>query len=235
MDQGKNSTFADKVLAFYKELAYTGELPAGVSLMNPYRDNPATQNITKAFYTKYFSDNHPRWLILGINPGRFGAGITGITFTDTIRLEEKCGIRFDGPQTYEPSSAFVYEMIDACGGVLDFYGKFLISAVCPLGFTVTNHKGKTVNYNYYDSRELLKCVYDFILNTLRQQLEFGINRNICFCLGKGKNEQFLRQVNVEHRFFREIIALEHPRYIMQYKAKSKPLYIRKYQEALRCS
>ncbi len=36
-----------------------------------------------------------RYLILGINPGRFGGGITGIPFTDPIRLQNICGIEND--------------------------------------------------------------------------------------------------------------------------------------------
>jgi Domain of unknown function (DUF4918) len=34
------------------------------------------------------------------------------------------------------------------------------------------------------------------------------------------------------RFFNDIVALEHPRYIMQYKSKSKQIYIDKYISVL---
>jgi len=224
-------TFGEKVIAFDQTLEYTGSLPTGIEIMNPFKNNHTVEAITKNFYTKFFSDSNPRHLILGINPGRFGAGATGIPFTDTIRLNEKCGIAFDGFRTYEPSSAFVYDMIDAFGGTYVFYNKFFVSAICPLGFTIINNKGKTINYNYYDSKALTQLVYDFILVTLKKQLDFGIDRSVCFCLGTGKNEAFLRQLNAEHRFFKEIVALEHPRYIMQYKAKSKQVYIEKYLAA----
>jgi hypothetical protein len=53
----------------------------------------------------------------------------------------------------------------------------------------------------------------------------------CFCFGNGKNEKFLRQLNEEYQFFNNIVALEHPRFVMQYKAKSKQLYIDKYLAA----
>ncbi len=37
---------------------------------------------------------------------------------------------------------------------------------------------------------------------------------------------------LEYGFFKEIIALEHPRFIMQYKSKSKQTYIDKYISVL---
>ena len=39
------------------------------------------------------------------------------------------------------------------------------------------------------------------------------------------------ECNNENAFFNEIIALEHPRYVMQYKAKFKNQYIDKYIKA----
>jgi hypothetical protein len=224
-------TFGEKAIAFYHNLDYTGDLPPGLQIMNPFRNNPVVRNITREFYMKFFADNASRRLILGINPGRFGGGATGIPFTDTIRLNEKCGIPFNGFRTYEPSSSFMYEMIDAFGGANIFYKNFFISAICPLGFTVTNNRGKEVNYNYYDSSKLTRAVYGFILDTLKQQLDFGIDRAVCFCLGMGKNKVFLQKINDEHKFFKKIIALEHPRYIMQYKARSKDKFINKYLAA----
>ncbi len=58
--------------------------------MNPFKENPDALAISSAFYKKYYDDHRMRRLILGINPGRFGAGVTGIPFTDTKRLTEKC-------------------------------------------------------------------------------------------------------------------------------------------------
>ncbi len=96
-------------------------------------------------------------MILGINPGRFGGGVTGIPFTDPKRVIEKCGLAYSGEMKHEPSSVFVYEMIDAFGGAIKFYEQFYIHSVCPLGFTNINNKGKAINYNYYDSKELTKA------------------------------------------------------------------------------
>ncbi len=226
-----STTFAQNIISFNTELDYTGTLPAGIHIMNPYREHDFTLPVSSQFYTKYFSDTQPRFLVLGINPGRFGAGVTGVPFTDPKRLQEKCHIPFPGPMLHEPSSVFVYEVIEAYGGPEAFYKKFYVNAVCPLGFTKTTPQGKEVNYNYYDSRELIQATYKFIVEGIRKQIAFGADTSVCFCLGNGKNEHFLRRLNAEHHFFGEIVALEHPRYVMQYKTKVKQQYIDKYLSA----
>ena len=224
-------SFAGKVIAFNRKLHFSGKLPAGIRIMNPFQENAEILRLSTKFYRKYYNDRNRRHLILGINPGRFGAGITGIPFTDPKRLVEKCEISFDGPPAHEPSSVFIYEMIDAFGGADLFYGKFYIHSVCPLGFTQSVKNGKDVNYNYYDSPELTAAVHPFIIRNIQQQIALGVETDICYCFGTGKNEKFLRRINAEHGFFKEIIALEHPRFIMQYRSKSKQIYLDKYLSA----
>ncbi|WP_183559222.1 uracil-DNA glycosylase family protein [Mucilaginibacter sp. SP1R1] len=226
------STFADRIIAFNKQLDFTGTLPAGISIMNPFKENGPALSVSTQFYHKYYNDNHPRHLILGINPGRFGSGMTGVSFTDPKRMINECHIPYPGHLTHEPSSEYVYEMIHAFGGIQQFYEQFYIHSVCPLGFTITGANNKEVNYNYYDKPELQKAVYPFIIENLQKQIELGFETDICFCFGIGKNEAFLRKLNQEQKFFKEIIALEHPRYIMQYKAKTKQDYIAKYLREL---
>jgi hypothetical protein len=225
-------TFAEKVIAFNKSLSFTGELPAGIRIMNPFKEDKKVNAVAASFYRKYYNDYNTRQIILGINPGRFGGGITGIPFTDPKRLIEKCGIPFHGELKHEPSSAFIYEMIDAYGTAEDFYSRIYINSICPLGFTSINSKGKEVNYNYYDSKELTSAVYDFMATSIKKQIFFGIDTDTAFCFGTGKNEKFLRGLNEENKFFKNIIALEHPRFIMQYKSATKKFYIDKYVRAL---
>lgn len=225
------TTLAERIIAFNQSLEFKGWLPEGIRIMNPFRENDQVLPVSSVFYRKYYGDNAGRHLILGINPGRFGAGATGIPFTDTKRLSGACGIPYSGKTTHEPSSVFVYEMIDAYGGPASFYADFYINSVFPLGFTITDEKGREKNYNYYDSRELTEAVMDFGLSSLRKQLDMGLETDICYCFGTGKNEKFIRSVNDKFGLFREIIALEHPRFIMQYRSKEKEFYIRKYLEA----
>src|ERR1051326_6836437 len=100
-------TFADKILKFNKGLNYSGKLPKGIGIMNPFQGEQII-SVTKEFYQKFYNDNKKRYMILGINPGRHGAGITGLPFTDTKRLAEHCGITLNGFSSHEPSSVFVY-------------------------------------------------------------------------------------------------------------------------------
>ena len=221
-------TFGEKVIVFNNSLQFNAGLPENIGIMNPFAENPEASKTASAFYRKFYNDEHKRTLILGINPGRFGAGITGIPFTDTKRLTENCELELPGVSTYELSSVFVYEVIAAYGGVKAFYDDFYISSVCPLGFVIKDEKGKEKNYNYYDSKELREIAMPFILKTIKDQIAMGINTKVCYCLGTGKNYKFLYALNEDMLFFDKIIPLEHPRYIMQYKSKQKEEYVEKF-------
>ncbi|HSR59922.1 MAG TPA: SMUG2 DNA glycosylase family protein [Robiginitalea sp.] len=224
-------TFADRVIAFNRNLDYTGTLPRGIRVMNPFRENPEILPIAEAFYRKYYSDTRPRRLILGINPGRLGAGATGIPFTDTKRLAEVCRIPAPDFNTHEPSSVFVYALIDAFGGPEAFYGRYYINSVCPLGFVRQGANGRWVNYNYYDDTALFEAVRPFILENLQKQIDLGVDPSCCYSLGK-KNARYLEDLNQEGRFFRQVVALDHPRYIVQYKSKELKSYVGRYLDAL---
>lgn len=224
-------TKASRILDFYKNVDFDGELPDNIHLLNPYKDNPEIQDSVYQFYNKYYNDEKPRHLILGINPGRLGAGATGIPFTDTKRLQDICDIQVNGKTTHEPSSVFVYEMIDAFGGPELFYQHFYINSVCPLGF-VKKSEEKLVNYNYYDSTVLTSVVSQFIIDNIRQQIDIAGTTDVCYCLGTGKNFKYLNKINTIYHFFDEIVPLEHPRYIMQYRTMQKARYIEDYVEKL---
>jgi hypothetical protein len=225
-------TFADKAIQFNREIEYTGNpLPPGIRIMNPFREFKHTMPIVESFYHKYYNDHNSRHIILGINPSRLGAGLTGIPFTDPKRLKSVLHIDYTGKMAHEPSSVFVYEVIEAFGGPEAFYGKFYINSPCPLGFTSVDKLGKETNYNYYDSKELSSAVYGFMVSSVQKLLALGLDTKTCFCFGTGQNAKFLNKLNAEHRFFGKIIPLEHPRFIMQYKSKSKQFYIDKYLQA----
>ncbi|MBL1215800.1 MAG: DUF4918 family protein [Ignavibacteriae bacterium] len=225
----------EKILSFYQTLKFDKSLlPSQVEVMNPYFDNSGLlKESIKKFYQKFYNDNEQRKIILGINPGRHGAGVTGIPFTDTKRLNSECGIIFKKGSTHEPSSVFVYDMIKAYGGVNKFYKDFYISSVSPLGFVKVDNKGKETNFNYYDQTEFMENIKPFVLDCLRKQLDFGIQTKECYCLGNGDNFNYLNILNSEYSIFESIIPLAHPRYIQQYKSKNRDQYISEYIEALR--
>lgn len=205
--------FAERVIIYYNNLLIKNELPEGISVLNPYT-NDAVLSVCKQFYDKYYSDSDGRILIVGINPGRFGAGITGIPFTDPVMLENECSIKNNFKKRAELSSEFIYRLINTMGGPVHFYRHFYIGSVSPLGFV---REGK--NFNYHDSKELIKAVKPFIVSNLVKQIGLGIISRKCFCLGQGKNYEFLKMLNIELKLFDEIVPLPHPRWVMQYRRK----------------
>lgn len=214
-----------KILEFFETLPSL-KAPRGIEVLNPYR-NAAAWKLVQSFYNKYYSDNNPRTLMLGINPGRFGAGVTGISFTDPIRLETECGILNHLIKKPELSSDFVYRMIHAYGGVKKFYSHYIISAVSPLGFT----KGGK-NINYYDEKKLEEVVRPFAIDCMNRIFQLNIDRSRCYSIGEGKNFKFLQGLNKENGWFKEIIPLAHPRFIMQYRRKQLQKYLNVYVNEL---
>ena len=206
-------TFADRILEFYTSLEIKEKLPDGIEILNPYKSKEVISACT-TFYQKYYNDSKGRVMILGINPGRFGAGVTGIPFTDPVRLEKECGIKNSFEKRGELSSDFVYRLINKMGGPDHFYRHFYLGAVSPLGF-VKNGK----NYNYYDSRELTHTLKSFIIKSLVEQIGFGIKFRRAYVLGQGKNYEYLKMLNLDLKLFDELIPLPHPRWVMQYRRK----------------
>lgn len=217
---------SDSILDFFKDLKITAKLPKGVDILYPY-DDTGTFELCKAFYHKYYDDNRERVLLLGINPGRFGSGTTGISFTDPIKLEKYCGIKNDLPKKVELSADFIYAMISEFGGPEEFYSRYYISSVSPLGFV---KDGK--NINYYDIPKLEKAITPFIIESINRNLAMGMSREKCFCIGGDKNLKSLSRLNETHGWFKEIIPLPHPRFIMQYRRKKMKEYVQFWIDAL---
>jgi Domain of unknown function (DUF4918) len=218
---------AAAILRFYRSLRPEFKLPLGVEVLNPYRETEAWE-LTQQFYHKYYGDKEPRTFIFGINPGRFGGGVTGIPFTDPIRLESACGIINNLKKVPELSSQFIYNVIDEYGGAPEFYGQFFVTALCSLGFI---QKGK--NLNYYDHKELLQTTEPFIVESIHQQLRtIRATTALAYCLGEGENYRQFCRLNARHHFFDSIAALPHPRWIMQYRRKAMRDYVRLYVEHL---
>lgn len=226
------NNIADKVIAFNKGLRYSGELPEGFQVLNPFLENPETMQVMEAFYRKYYNDTNQRKFIIGINPSRHGAGVTGVPFTDTKRLQSACGITMYSARTHEVSSWFVYDMIEAYGGAEAFYSQFYINSPFPLAIIRASKEGNWLNANYYDEKTLFEMVKGFMIESLKKHIEIGLDTSEVFILGK-KNADFISKLNKQEKLFGKMTVLEHPRYIQQYKSKEKELYIDKYLLAFR--
>ena len=218
-------SFGRRAYRFYTSLE-TPAVPGSVTVMNPYTE-PVVKGYLRKFLDKYFEDDRARIAILGINPGRFGAGVTGITFTDPVAMSDECGIPNHLSHRRELSSIYVYDVIRRMGGPGKFYQQFFLSAVCPLGFT-----RKGINLNYYDDRRLERAVTPFIVWSIERHIAFGCRRDHVVILGRGENARFLERLNDEYGWFEHVHSLDHPRFIMQYRRKSLPDYLELYAELL---
>ncbi len=219
-------TFGKKVIDFLTSLENYPNVPKGIEVLNPYVSKEVVSIIT-AFYNKYYSDNKPRKLLIGINPGRLGAGLTGIPFTDPQRLKSHCAIENSFDPKPELSSRFIYDVIDKMGGASSFYDQFYFSSTSPLGFV---KDGK--NLNYYDSKELQQDWQDFMVQNLKHQIAMGVSTDKAYVLGRGKNFKYLKQLNKQFKLFEELIELPHPRWVMQYRLKSLSQFLEEYETKL---
>lgn len=232
----KEKTTCDKIIEFDKYLSSISiPLPVGFKLLNPFNESSKlkTEQIVQKFYNKFYNDNKMRRMILGSSPARRGTATTGIPFEDAIHLQNQTGIHIDDFYINKASSNFLYDVIDMHGGPEKFYSDFYMNFVCPLGIARINSKGKEVNCNYYENKKLQNSLYDFIVTTLEKQIEFNIDRSVCYCIGSGENYAFLNKLNEKLKLFDKIIPLEHPRFIMQYNSKNKDYYLEKYINALK--
>lgn len=220
-------TLAEKIIAFNKQLHYTGDLPNDFQVLNPYLGNPETLVVMQQFYNKYYDDSCTRKFIIGINPSRHGAGVTGVPFTDTKRLEHVCGIPMQSAHTHEISSVFLYDMIAEFGGAKAFYRKFYINSPFPLAIIRRTKENKWINANYYDDKNLFEMVKPFMVISLKKHISLGLDTSEAFILGK-KNATFIDKINKEEQLFEKLTILEHPRYIQQYKSRDRDLFINKY-------
>ncbi|AFH47752.1 Hypothetical protein IALB_0038 [Ignavibacterium album JCM 16511] len=218
-------SFADKAIKYFSGLK-TPELNFNqTELLNPYSSSEV-KKILKEFYLKYYNDDKERIFIIGINPGRFGGGLTGISFTDPVSLREECRINNNLGNQKELSSKFIYSVAKEFGGVKKFFSRVFLTALYPFALL---KNGK--NYNYYDDKNLSEHLKPEIVKNIKSQIQFGAKRDFAILLGK-KNAAYFEILNYEHNFFRKIIVVEHPRYIMQYRLKQSDVYINKYLEVI---
>lgn len=217
---------SDFLIDYYKSIKLPEGLPSGVDILNPFQEEDV-RKVLEEFYKAFYASNQKRIFLIGINPGRKGAGITGIPFTDPIHLENLLGINNVFDKKHELSSIFIYEMIKELGGAKFFYDNFHFSSVSPVGFV---KDGK--NLNYYDIPDFKVKLEEYMVREMSIQVSNIGRRDIAFSLGKGKNIQYLKELNQQHKWFDEIEPLPHPRWVMQYRLKSKAMILEQVKKQL---
>jgi hypothetical protein len=218
--------FAEKAIGYFHHVKPPETLPNGIDLMNPYKDSEVI-SIINTFYTRFYNDEKRRLFIFGINPGRFGGGLTGISFTDPVSLRSFCGLENNMGNKRELSSEFIYKMIEQYGGVSEFFSRCYLTAIFPFALLKEDK-----NYNFYDDKITLDSLMPFMKKSVLTQSGFGARNDRVISLGL-KNAVILKAINDELKLFKKIEILEHPRFIMQYKRKSLADYIDKYISVLK--
>ena len=224
---GKENSFGETILQFFDELTIPSHLPQDVEALWPF-GNPEVQRVMKAFYQKFYTDHNPRLFLVGINPGRFGSGVTGICFTDPPRLAEDCGISHTFTGGRELSSDFVYRVIEAYGGPQAFFGDCYLTALSPVGYV---RGGK--NLNYYDVKGMSQLLDAWMAQAMKQQISAGMAGTVAFSMGMGTNRKEMDAFNQRHGFFERIESLPHPRWVMQYRRKRLDEYISLYVDTIK--
>lgn len=220
--------FGQRIEQFLTSLTLDVQLPTGFEVMQPYAD-PAVQFNIHAMCLRYYVDTpKPRLAVWGINPGRLGGGITGLSFTDPYALFHLLHI---GPETSmrrEPSATFIQMVIEAYGGAVDFYRDVFLSAISPLGFIKDGN-----NINFYDDPSLAKAIVPFAIDCVGKQTAAGLRKDACIVLGSGKLRAFVEREIVPVVGYTRVVYLDHPRFVMQYRRKAAMQYVEQYVGAIR--
>lgn len=224
-------TVAAKILDHHLNWRFEGELPEGFRVLEPLDTRPETRKAMETFYHAFYADHRPRIMLIGINPSRHGAGVTGIPFTDTKQLAKCTGFQMSGPSTHELSSVFIYDVIDAYGGPHAFYRDFYIHSPFPQAIVRKNKRGNWVNATYYETSRLYQSLYPSMIKNMHDQLDFGLSRAVAVVLGR-KNFSYLAKMNQENQWFEELKVLDHPRFIQQYQPRNRLGYIAEYLNTL---
>jgi len=126
-----------------KQYLDSGEMDAllaghDISMISDFLDN---WNVMKEFQQSFYADGLPKTVLCGINPGRHGAGKTGIPFIDFASLSQM--MPAVNRQDSERSATFFYDIVNTIGAEV-FYRTFYVTNVSWLGYT---HNNMNVNYD----------------------------------------------------------------------------------------
>ncbi len=113
-----------------------------------------------SFWQTYYGDTVPRVVICGINPGRHGAGKTGIPFVDFQSLSQL--ITGIDRQDSERSAEFFFQVVRQYG-LEAFFRSFYVTNVASVGFI---RDGKNLNYN-----ELPESALKVVEQNFMQEME----------------------------------------------------------------
>lgn len=114
----------------------------GISVLREFENNIA---VSKHFAKAYCSSQRPSVVLCGINPGRLGAGKTGVPFLDFSSLSKL--LPDIDRRDAERSAQFFFEVVEYFGAKA-FYSTFHVTNISSVGYERAGS-----NVNYYDLPE----------------------------------------------------------------------------------
>lgn len=202
---------------YLQDEAFTGLLQEhGITILQDfleYRPN------AEQFIQQYLPEPLPQTVILGLNPGRSGAGLTGIPFLDFRSL---ANLLPDTPlprNDTEPSANFFHRVVQNVG-VEKFYRTFYVSNVAAVGFL---RDGKNCNYPELPTAAQRVIEERFLAEMAQLQPKRII------ALGREVEATVQRlfpddSVRISH--------LPHPSWIMTYRLREAQSWVRRYTQML---
>jgi hypothetical protein len=110
----------------------------GISILDGFLGNWADM---ERFHAKYYRGGYPRTVLCGLNPGRNGAGKTGIPFVDFSSLSKLLsGVKRTDT---ERSARFFFDIVSHFGAE-PFFRSFYVTNVSWVGYS---KHGKNLNYD----------------------------------------------------------------------------------------
>jgi len=179
------------------------------------------ENVIK-FDNYYINKNKPKIVLCGLNPGRLGAGLTGIPFIDFNSLSQMLPNieRFDK----ENSANFIFKIIQRFGFEY-FYEKFYITNISKYGYYKIG-SGKNINYP-----DLPIQVQDWLYEKFIDEMK-SLNPDVIIPLSESV-ENSLKKLKSQGSLPYQIgERLNHPSWVMTYKKKEMDIWLDKYEKRL---
>ncbi|HCN83894.1 MAG TPA: hypothetical protein DIT07_09790 [Sphingobacteriaceae bacterium] len=196
-------TIAEDYFSFYETFKskYSVILKnKNIGILSEFLDN---KNHIIEFHKRYVQSNSPKVVICGINPGRFGAGKTGIPFIDFNSLSQM--LPNIEKKEAEKSAKFFFSIVQEFG-VDTFYQKFHVTNMSWYGFYHLKTR-KNINYNNLPTE-----IQNLLIDKFLEEMRF-INPDVIIPVGDIVNWELLCNPNVKSRLTAKIAPrLYHPAY-----------------------
>ena len=170
-----------------------------------------------AFWEKFYGNYVPRIMICGINPGRLGAGKTGIPFLDFASLSQLIpGVE---RQDSENSAEFFFQVVKSFGAE-SFFKTFYVTNFSSVGFVKDG-----VNFNYHDLPQMaLETVERNFLEEIAT-----VEPTHVISLGREVHRSVLKLLpsSIDCSLY-----LPHPSWIATYRSNEMDRWVQRYRDVL---